>query len=248
VLCFDERCHNRCFTARYRLGAGPVFGTLLATFLADLSRWQNDKLGFAGDFLPPYGDSDWDRWIATLVDDVLWPPGGEGGQLSSDRGTVPDELLERFFEATTGSLQTGQRLILLAEVSGQTAPEDWERGLATVLARLPPRVGILFCGAPEGFRLPSGDPSYLELAAIPDGSTGVSAYRYTDSALQDDRPATSDRLGVWLFADALALLVLLPETGSLSARACWRLRSSSRRLFERSSGTLPRGRTSCESA
>ena len=215
ALCFDERCHNRCLTVRYRLSGGPVFGTLIATFLADVATWENDKLAVAGDMLPAYGNSEWPTLAARLIEHVV-RPGDDVEQLGLKRGTVTDEILERLIEQAQISLRATQRLIVFAEVTGPTPVEEWERGLTTLLERLPMRVGIVLSGAPPGFKLPPDNPSFLELGRIPDPPTGVAAYRYRDSALQDDRPATSDRLGVGPFADSLARLVLLPETGPMT--------------------------------
>ncbi|MDA0165284.1 KAP family NTPase [Solirubrobacter ginsenosidimutans] len=215
ALCFDERCHNRCLTVRYRLSGGPVFGTLIATFLTDVATWQNDKLAVAGDMLPAYAGSEWPSLAAGLIADVVGSAQGSE-QLGHKRGNVTDEILERLIEQAASSLRPSQRLILFAEVTGPTPVEEWKRGLETLLSRLPMRVGIVLSGAPAGFSLPAEDPSFLELDTIPDASTGVAAYRYRDSALQDDSPATSDRLGVGPFADSLARLVLLPETGPMT--------------------------------
>ena len=165
ALCLQQSW-NQCLTARYRLQGEPVFGTLLAAFLSDLSLWQNDKPFFRGDILPEYGRSDWGTWMATFVDEVAWtgPPSGQA-VLAASAGAVEPELLERFLAAADRSLTTGRRLVLFGEVAAPTGEAEWEKGFEGLIGRLPERVGVVLSGPPPEFQLPVGDPRFLELEA-----------------------------------------------------------------------------------
>jgi KAP family P-loop domain len=217
ALCLQQSW-NQCLTARYRLQGEPVFGTLLAAFLSDLSLWQNDKPFFRGDILPEYGRSDWGDWIAAFVDEVCWSgPPSEQAVLAESAGAVEPELLERFLAAADRSLTTGRRLVLFGEVAAPTGRAEWKKGFEGLIGRLPERVGVVLSGPPTEFQLPVGDPRFLELDEVPvDVEAGREAYRYRLSALVADRPAPTDLLGVGRFAEALARLVLLPETGAMT--------------------------------
>jgi len=148
-LCKTQR-YNSCYTARYRVSAGAVFGTVLAALVRDL-------LGIA-DGRPTQGvfTSPQDR---ELADSKSWEyirslnPSGisesDGGVLSFDQ---VHSVLQQIDDMTGNA--TGLRLVLFCEVVGEhTDTDEWERARTGLFPFLPERVGLVFSGAPDDFRL-----------------------------------------------------------------------------------------------
>jgi hypothetical protein len=217
-----------CLAARYRIDSKPVFGTLFAALSDDSGRMRAD--GLPG--LKLYGsvlfqpDSDWPKEIRkglfkSLTDAV---------SLRGDSGEMPvGELLDPIEEMLAE--YPGWRLVLLAEVSGQPDPSEWNAAKAGLFELLPERMGLVLSGAPSDFWLPQKDQHYLELdlddAEAPTGDDDAEAptgdkagdtktSRYQAGALTSDRPSHDDRLGVQRYADALAQFVRHPGTTPLT--------------------------------
>jgi hypothetical protein len=138
----------------------------------------------------------------------------EGGEI--DRGWVRE-----FFHALSdeSTLGVGDRLVVFCELASgmdeETELDEWHRVLA-VLSTLPERVGIVFSNPRRGVELPADDPHFLDLSLGSVPPAGEVRYRYADAALSGDQAAEQDQLNVYPFADALARLVLLPETRPLT--------------------------------
>lgn len=232
ALCLDRnRTINTCLTARYRLRSGPVFGTLLKATAADLLALGDapHSTALLGDLLPDTldrkGTETWSRlrsreMLRFLANGVRSSEVGEGSAQASaimdqdtagglDLGWV-DGLCQLLGE----SLRSQSRLVLFCEIAGDPGSlEEWQETGQFLFQRLPERVGVVLSGAPSGFALPKGDPHFLELDLPPlPVAAKTNAYRFVPSALTGDRPATEDRLGISPAAEALARLVLHPET------------------------------------
>lgn len=163
-LCFSsEQTYNSCYTARYRIGSGAVFGTLLVALVKDLHNIVSGAEA-AGVYRPQLDE----RERKTLGDLIARQP--LIADLAEGRiDAVPIELMERVL----GDLHmwtesaVGKRFVLFCEVEGPTGDTDpetgagndgtpdqeWELARATILTRLPERVGIVFSGIPPDIEL-----------------------------------------------------------------------------------------------
>ena len=166
-LCFSsEQTYNKCYTARYRISAGAVFGTLLVALLKDLQKISAGEEP-AGVYLPEPGEQE----RSILADFISQQP--IISDLSQDRldevqlGLIERMLLE--LESRTASA-IGKRFVLFCEVEGQGSGtdaedagfEEWELARSTILANLPERFGMVFSGVPEGFELIPDDTATNE--------------------------------------------------------------------------------------
>ena len=203
---------SECLTARYRLQPGPVLGTLLDAFLADLLglRFENSPPP-KGDLLPVIGARGWQSLTSVLGGPHRWP------RASDDRGELDADLVEALLAdlSRPEALSTSQRLVLFAELvqPPDRADASWD-ALIEFAHRLPERVGLVVSNPPDAFRVPTDD-HFRELDTLPPLAGAPEAYRYTLSALRGDQPAARDLLGFGPYADALARLVLLPDTSPL---------------------------------
>jgi hypothetical protein len=260
-LCFDStRTINNCLTARYRVSGGRVFGTLFRAFASDvlalksLSSSPPVPPSLGGELRPdvnqPDGSLPWSKLTDSdtlskalaqiagvpVEGDGPSPPGSPSDRVET--GEIDATLIERLLGIlSTEVLQRQDRLVLFCEFGGEPgALADWQAAVPLILERLPERMGIVFGGAPEGFNAPS-DRHFLELQLPPLPPTADgNAYRYTPSAMTGDQPADQDRLGLAADADALAQLVLLPETRpfTMGIVAQWgRGKSSFMKLIQR---------------
>ena len=226
ALCGERhQKYNDCMTVRYRLRSGAIFGTLLAAFMRDIqnigSRRTDD---LAGIFVPGAADAAWQNFV-------------HGGRTGPDSLTLVQELDRLAIEQPESDLDEkrldalmrllgseevlhrGERLILFAEVDddGTDANEDeWELARTILFDRLPERVGLVFLGAPDGFRL-GDDPHFLELSlsglTISDPPPAIDPrFSFKQGSLLSDLPAKRDTLGVKNDAEALARFVLHSQT------------------------------------
>jgi hypothetical protein len=204
-------------TARYRLRSGPVFGNLLAAFAADVQRIRRGETGdVRGDLLPQPVDAEWSglvdhpRWDA--LDELADMPRLAGG------GSLGPQWLRAFCRALR---QPDRHLLLLCEVESDPgeAPE-WHAALESLLGKegLPPNVSLVFSDAPSGWQgAPRPRPHTAEIQVVPEGATDQEeVITFSEAALSGDQPAEVDRLGVAPLADALARLLLLPQTRPLT--------------------------------
>lgn len=216
----EQQTWNDCLAIRYRIGDGPVFGTLLAAFASDLDRIRSDigALGRDGQgatrgscrFAP---DSGWPELLADFESHVGPPDLGAAGA----SGALRVDDLERMLRRLADALPAGRRLVLLAEVEGASDAEEWELAKRELFPRLPERIGLVLAGAPRGFELEES-PSYLELdlAGVDSPVSSEEAYVYEPAALDSDRPAQDDRLDLGRYGQALARLLLHPGTGPMT--------------------------------
>jgi KAP family P-loop domain len=245
-LCFDKRqTFNTCLTARYRLGVGPVFGTLFSAFAEDLralrkAREQPGVLGrLKGDLLPMGPDPLATDWGTLLQDADLEAATEELIGDDARANGIPLTSLERFFDLLRDQrlLPAGHRLVLFCELPAEqghgsppagvvTGPDlasrltvEWQAAKATILDRLPERVGLAF-GTPDPIT-----PTFLErddvhqrLIAVDtqDLASGDVVQQFKPAALAGDRPAWRDLLGRAPFATAIARLILHPQTEPLT--------------------------------
>lgn len=231
-LCFDEKqTYNHCLTARYRLQPGAALGTLMAALVVDLDRIARGQKDVDGDMAPALSDDvpggelrSWPRWAPTYLTGL---PAGLISKLSIaspearvKQGTLTHEELQVMLEQLHNEsvLSTGQRLVLLGEISEEDKDlTEWQSAMNTLLTRLPERVGIVLSGAPKDFALPTDNPHFLEITLPKEDDTatkaqGNIAYRYTDSSFHRDEPARKDELGVNEYANAIARFILHPQT------------------------------------
>lgn len=203
-------------TARYRLRSGPVFGNLLAAFAADVQRMRRGETGdVRGDLLPQPAEPDWADLLANpgwdALDELAYMP-----QLTAG-GSLGPQWLGAFTRALR---QPDRRLLLLCEVERDPgeAPE-WHAALDSLLgaASLPPNVALVFTDAPPGWEGTRPHPRTAELRNVPeDAADREEGITFSEAALSGDQPAEVDRLGVAPLADALARLLLLPQTRPLT--------------------------------
>ena len=170
-LCFEQH-YNTCYTVRYRISAGSVFGTLFIALVRDIVRTSGDREP-QGLFQPELKELDTKelaiarKEFENLVPEELLD--GRAGELSPD--TIVESLL--LVERMTSSA-IGKRFVLFCEVEAETGDiQEWERAGSTFLQSLPERVGLVFSGAPDGFELgperdketpDTGEPSGVESA------------------------------------------------------------------------------------
>jgi hypothetical protein len=220
AACF-EQSYNRPLTARYRLTGGLAFGTLLSALAADLHQVLigAERPGdLIGDLLPP-GDREWLRVMDSEAVSDLYARADTNA--ISEGGEIDREWVQAFFDAFRDerTLGVGDRLVVFCELADGKGEEpdrdEWQRVL-DVLSRLPERMGIVFSNPPPEVELPEGDPHFLDLSLGSVAVAGEVHYRYADAALSGDQAAEQDHLNVSPFADALARLVLLPETRPLT--------------------------------
>jgi hypothetical protein len=212
----SKQTWNTCLTARFRLERGPVFGTLFRAFV---------DAALAGGMMarPPEGDYD-PRFPSGRWPDVLRPVAERMGRLYGSgnpppQGQMTEGELDELFAvlADDAVLGRGDRLVLLAEVAGDSEAAEWMHFGDAVLPRLPERVGIVVSNPSDDVPWPvvsSADPHALELDDVP--VEGPEAFRYRLSALRGDQPSATDLLGFAGYADALARFVLMPDTDPLT--------------------------------
>ena len=218
-LCLDpdRQTHNWCFTARYRLPPKMVIGTLMASWLSDVTKMTRGQKDLVGDLrfggAGAWNDDTGRKLLAKLSDH---PP------LSFPAGTLTSD----FFKTTSsyfskeGIIQMGQRVVLFAELSepftdSMAWAREWVTASGMLLDNLPERMGVVVSGVPESFRLFSDDPPLLNIEVPKDyggAVQGTLAYKYTDSSFHSDVPAEKDELGVNDYANAIARFVLHPQT------------------------------------
>jgi KAP family P-loop domain len=219
----DQR-YNTCLTARYTVHA-PVLGNLLAALVSDLARLASAPGAGApvGELMPATVGLSTPPWMT--LRSGPWAELARQAGLDGDEGELPAGWVAQLFEALGRSslLPTGVRLVLFAEVEGETGPQDWAR-ILTDAAALPERVGLVLSGAPDRIGIPpdlTWDPDavgptgpclQLDVEPVP----RTRAIKYVDAPLTGDTPAGSDALDRRRYAQGLARLVLLRGTGPLT--------------------------------
>jgi KAP family P-loop domain len=244
-LCFEKGQTYTCLTARYRLGIGPIFGTLFSAFAGDLralreAREHPGVLGrLKGDLLPMGPDP-----LATPWGTLLQHAGLEAvtEELAGDDARangIPLASLDRFFDLLRDQrlLPAAHRLVLFCELpaeQGLRSPPagvvmgpdlasslrvEWLAAKATILDRLPERVGLAF-GTPDPITatiLPMDDVHQRLIAvSTQDLAPADVVQSFKPAGLAGDRPAWRDHLGRAPFAMAIARLILHPQTEPLT--------------------------------
>lgn len=225
-LCFDEKQkYNKCLTARYRLQPGAAIGTLIAALISDLGRIVRGQKEMAGDMLPAVSEDAWGKVASLylnglestgLMSKLSIAPAGTPAQ----QGTLTQDELRVVCSSfhNESVLRTGQRLVLLGEISEEsTELSEWQAAMKVLFTQMPERVGIVLSGAPKDFTSPTDDPHFLEITLPKEDSERTDgqaeyAYRYTDSSFHKDEPARKDDLGVNDYANAIARFVLHRQT------------------------------------
>jgi hypothetical protein len=211
ALCHaPDRAGIDCLTARYRLSP-PMLGNLLAGFVADLARLRADATTQSvGDLQPPVSERS--RWPSLINDPRVERLAGMLGLPDTTQGeTVPGTFVNDLFELFHDDTFSGWRTVLFAEtVDDREADWGWFTNLS-LLAELPPALLLVVSGAPE--RIPPDAP-VARLQVDPAETT--LAYTYQDAPLAGDQPADVDTLDRYRYANGLARLVLLDETGPMT--------------------------------
>ena len=212
-LCLDpeRQSYNTCFTARYRLQPKMAVGTLLASWLIDVTKMARGQKDLAGDLrLGLSTDGELESLIVKLSDHPL---------VTTPTGALTSEFLKYIVDyiSKQGVVQKGQRVVLFAELGEEaTDQEEWRSAIDILFRRLPERMGIVVSGAPKDFSLPGDDPHFLEITVPKDyggaAAQGTLAYKYTESSFHSDVPAAKDELDVSRYANAIARFVLHPQT------------------------------------
>lgn len=211
-----ERTAPRCLSVRYRVGRAPLPGSLFAAFAADLATFRSGDAGLVGQFSPlPSADSSWPRMIdhpatAALISAHDFAVERTGSHLD-------DRWLDLFGDFVRQVFGRNDQLVLLAEADDSlwTTTQDVEalRGLA---ARLPASCGLVL-GAPDLVETASpSDPSFAVLRVSGPEQPSRSSAKYRDVELTGDQLADRDSFDRSRYAEALATLVLLPDTGPMT--------------------------------
>jgi KAP-like P-loop domain-containing protein len=260
LLCFDEkRTSNHCFTARYRLKPRAALGTLIAALLVDLDGIVRGRTDLNGDIIPiPSDDAllselrdfEWKNWapryLKRLPSGLLSKFSIEGSDPFKKQGIFTAIELKATLTSFRNEsiLATGQRLLLLGEISEETVDiAQWQSARETLFTQLPERVGLVLSGMPKDFALPTDDSHFLEIT-LPkeedvqtDDAEGSIAYSFTVSSFHKDQPAHKDELGVEDYANAIARFLLHKETQApltIGIHGPWgKGKSSFMRLIER---------------
>jgi hypothetical protein len=245
-LCFDtgRTGGNTCLTARYRLGPGPIFGTLFWMFARDLralgeARQDPLVLGrLKGDLLPMGPDPLATRWSKLLQHSRLMAAAED---LAGDDATahrIEQNKLDGFLGVLGDEsvLPRGYRLVLFCELPaeqvGRSPPvgapgpnpgsrltRDWAAASTAILDRLPERVGLAFAVpdpvTPTMLRTDRVHQRRIDLSDQELGPADV-ARRFKPAALAGDRPAWRDHLGRARFAASIAQLILHSQTEPLT--------------------------------
>ena len=139
----------QCFTARFRVSAGAVFGTVLSALAHDLVNEAGSgvtKGVYAPRLETSFGIEVWE-FLENLVPPELALM--ENGVLEVD---LVRTLLAQIDEATRSV--PNMRFVLFCEIVGKHEnTEEWERARSAIFPNLPEPVGLVFSGAPDGFRL-----------------------------------------------------------------------------------------------
>jgi hypothetical protein len=245
-LCFGTRqTYVTCLTARYRLGIGPILGTLFSAFAGDLlalreAREHPGVLGrLKGDLLPMGPDPLATPWVGLLQHADLEAVTKELASDDARANGIPLASLDRFFDLLREqpSLPAGHRLVLFCELPAEqglrsppvgvvTGPDlasslrvEWLAAKAAILDRLPERVGLVF-GTPDPIT-----PTILQMDDVHQRLIAFGAQElapaevvqsFKPAGLAGDRPAWRDHLGRTPFAMAIARLILHPQTEPLT--------------------------------
>lgn len=183
----ERQPFNTCFTARYRLGPGPVIGTLIASFLYDLrtleQRGNHEPLRtLRGDLVPAAGtDAGESPWSLFLAHEPLMAIVRKAvPDASPPVGSLTTELIDELMAALGDErlLRTGHRLVLFCELTGEfeffptqeagletdqfAVVSVWRAAQKQLIDELPERMGIVF-----GFPAPT--PSALRQLPLAGG-------------------------------------------------------------------------------
>ncbi len=214
-LCTGQK-ERRCLTVRYSVGRAPLPGSLLAAFAADLATLGAGRTGVVGQFSPPpTPDSPW----ASMVDQQAALSFIRARDFATERtGTHLDgQWLDLFANFARQCLTTGDQLILLAE--GQDAGwllDDEIDNFRALAARLPAQCGLVLGGPDPGRLREPVDPSFAVLRLPGVEQPGRSSAVYKDVELTGDQVAKHDALDRLRYADSLATLCTLKETGPMT--------------------------------
>lgn len=245
-LCHDPGYMYRleCLTARYRL-TEPSLGSLFAAFVSDIRRRSWSSEGGAdrrlGDIRPGHLENPepWQR-LRALVTKLA-----EVVDKTTD-GRLSPSWQQAFFSAVDEAVGKGQRLVLFAELERQpTYDVEWDDDLPALARRLPQRLGLVLVGEPGyvdyhdnlsswltparlmllrasqprrsvGYRVNySNNPSLLQIRLEPGGQPLLHA-DFVDAPFTGDQLADADTLDRRWYAEALASLVMLPDTGPMT--------------------------------
>lgn len=237
----DEQTYNTCLTARYRLGLGPVLGTLFDCLVSDLRELGRRRSREApprdllGDLLPPPGpdprDTAW-RQVTTLAE-LLVPL----QDVEPWTDVVSPRDIETVLTRLARALNPGDRFVLFCELPEHgieavaADAQEWSTVLdeagASFLSDLPERVGIVFGfpddGYPSGFSMVG--PEHQARLSFSGTAAAVSenVQRFKPAALAGDYAATRDVFGLQEEARAIARLILHPQTDpmTISVEAPW---------------------------
>jgi hypothetical protein len=202
-------------TARYRLRSGPVFGNLLAAFARDMQEVRRGNAdAVRGDLLPQPIRREWSRQLESSAWDAF-------DELTNLPQMVSGTLGRRWLDTLWRALGLeDRRLLLLCEVERDAgSAAEWRSALAALVDEdgLARSVALVFSDAPAEWRDSVADDRTAEIAAPEGGDVQQEeVYTFVEAALSGDQPAEVDRLGVAPLADALARLLLLPQTRPLT--------------------------------
>ena len=214
-VCVEHQSYNQCLTARFRIQSKPIFGTVLAAFVANIMEVLNQDGSYSDHLLPDLEDGAWQELqkigFGRRVEQLTLPR-DSAGELTTEwlrefNGILSDREL----------FGTGKRLILLAEIVDQeNTLDEWQLAQRALFHSLPERFGLVLTGAPQEFALSADDPHFLEIDWHDQEVSSEQAAAYLVSSLQNDQPAEKDRLGVENYAVGIARLILHKGTRPLT--------------------------------
>ncbi len=209
ALC-QEQSYNKCKTARYGAGKGRVLLPIVGAFLEDVRRHaerdaaDNDR-DAVGVFRPAPKEGEWESIYRSLQELAL----------EKDRRLEEGlRFLDSFFAATNEVLATGDRLVLMCELSdlNEEATLDSigldKEAIAFMGDLMPERLGLVLSGIPEhlaihefGDRFRGLDVSGQDYGAPPKSAERAKPLK-NDNASGDDKLQV--RSEVHALADAIA--------------------------------------------
>ena len=209
ALCF-EQSWNKCLTARYSASGGHVLFPLIEQFLKDVKgpgggRTSVKKAYVSGPpqsiglFRPELAEPNW-KTVRTNLNILTVEDVNAEGALG---------LIERFTSALESSLSTGDRLVLLCEISDLKEDATLEAlGFTEEIQKFlydiqPERFGIVLSGIPKSFEIPSFDNHIIfRVSETNYGKSAITPER--NQPLANDEATGADHLQITSEVNALA--------------------------------------------
>ena len=154
-LCFEQK-YNTCFTARYRVDASAVFGTVFVALANDLLS-PSSSGDLRGIFRPDFSDlmaQDQGAWLGRSTTLAALEQIVSAELRAGEEGVIQAGIIQEVLHMVDGLTfeSVGNRFVLFIEVIGDGHnDQEWAHAKSTFLSSLPERTGIVLSGAPASF-------------------------------------------------------------------------------------------------